>query len=387
MIILSVSLGLWGGLFIMALSAGVSEQRKEEVIYNYLSHMQVHHPAFNAERQIKDVIPNGTAVWQTISNQPHVAHTAPRTLSIGMANSANDANGVQIVGVWPDNERALSNIADRITEGTFFQTDLRNPIVIGAALADQLNVKYRSKVVLTFQDTANTIVAGAFRVEGIFKTASTDFDKSMVYINAADMARLMGTEPLVHEIGILVTDEATQLEDVQTAIQTTFPDLSIRTWKELSPELRYLDEAMDYFLYIFIAVILLALAFGLVNTMLMAVLERTRELGMLMAIGMNKRRLFAMIVLETSYLAIIGGFIGISLSLATTSYFARHGIYLPMVEKGMSSFGMSATLYPVLDWGYYPGLITMVFVFAIASAIYPAYKALRLKPVAAIRKI
>lgn len=386
-IILSVTLGLWGGIFIMALSAGVSEQRKEDVIYNYLSHMQIHHPEFGDERQIEDVIPYGEQVWKKVLEQPHVAHATARTLSIGMANSPNDAAGVQIIGIWPESERTVTNMAQQIKEGTYFEQEMRNPVVIGAALADQLDINLRSKVVLTFQDSTNNIVAGAFRVQGIFETASTEFDKGMVYVRAHDMARLMETEPLVHEVAILVEEEEEQLATVQSDLQAAFPQLAVENWKQLSPELRYLDEAMDYFLYIFIAVILLALAFGLVNTMLMAVLERTRELGMLMAIGMNKGRVFSMIVLETLYLALFGGILGIGLSTATIAYFAKSGIYLPMVEEGMSSYGMSATLYPILDWSYFPGLIAMVLFFALLSAIYPAYKALKLKPVVAIRKI
>lgn len=386
-IILSVTLGLWGGIFIMALSAGVSEQRKQDVIYNYLSHMQLHHPNFGDERQIEDVIPNGMGVWEQIAAQPEVEHTTARTLSIGMANSPNDATGVQIIGIWPESERQVTNIADKIIEGSYFGEEIRNPVVIGAALADQLDIRLRSKVVLTFQDTSNNIVAGAFRVQGIFETASSEFDKGMVYVNAKDMARLMETDPLVHEIAVLVAQEEEQLLPLQSRLQDTYSGLAVETWKELSPELRYLDEAMDYFLYIFIAVILLALAFGLVNTMLMAVLERTRELGMLMAIGMNKGRVFAMIVLETLYLALFGGLMGIGLSVATILFFEDRGIYLPSVEEGMSSYGMSATLYPMLDWSFFPGLVVMVLIFAMVSALYPAYKALKLKPVVAIRKI
>lgn len=386
-IILSVTLGLWGGIFIMALSAGVSEQRKQDVIYNYLSHMQLHHPDFKDERQIKDIIPAGVKVLERIVQQPQVQHATARTLSIGMANSPTDATGVQIIGVWPEREQQISDLNEKVIEGTYFGEDMRNPVVIGAALADQLGVKLRSKVVLTFQDSSNNIVAGAFRVQGIFSTASTEFDKGMVYVRASDMARLMETEPLVHEIAILVHNEADQLLALQAELQNAFPNLAVETWKDLSPELRYLDEAMDYFLYIFIAVILLALSFGLVNTMLMAVLERTRELGMLMAIGMNKARVFAMIVLETLYLAFFGGLLGIGLSVLTIKFFERQGIYLPMVEEGMSSFGMSATLYPMLDWSYFPGLIAMVLLFAMLSALYPAYKALQLKPVVAIRKL
>ena len=383
---LSVALGLWGGVFIMSLSNGVSIQRKQDVIYSYLSHVQIHHPDFMDERLLKHYLPDGADILAVVEQQPLVQAATARTLTYGMAASARNSGGVDIHGILPDKEQHLTNIDDKLVAGTYLEGD-RHPIVIGQSLADKLGVGLRSKIVVTFQDTTNEIIAGAFRVSGIYQTVSPDFDEVNVYVRADDVADLMGLSgPVYQEIAMLAVDEDS-VTTLKNNLQSLFPGPDIQEWKELSPELRFLDTAMDSFLYIFIAIILLALSFGLINTMLMSVLERTRELGMLMAIGMNKWRVFSMILMETLYLAIIGGIIGLGASWFSIKAMEDTGIRIDAVSEGMASFGMTSTLYPVLDIAYYPPLGAMILVFALLAALYPARKALQLKPAAAIRKI
>lgn len=383
---LSVALGLWGGVFIMSLSNGVSIQRKQDVIYSYLSHIQIHHPDFVDERLLKHYLPDGADILAIVEQQPLVQAATARTLTYGMAASARNSGGVDIHGILPDKEQHLTNIDDKLVAGSYLEEG-RLPIVIGQSLADKLDVGLRSKIVITFQDTTNEIIAGAFRVSGIYQTVSPDFDEVNVYVRADDVARLMGlSAPVFQEIAILSVDEDS-VTSLKHALQSRFPEPDIQEWKELSPELRFLDTAMDSFLYIFIAIILLALSFGLINTMLMSVLERTRELGMLMAIGMNKWRVFSMILMETLYLAIIGGIMGLGASWFSIKAMEDTGIRIDAVSEGMASFGMTSTLYPVLDIAYYPPLAAMILIFALIAALYPARKALQLKPATAIRKI
>lgn len=383
---LSVALGLWGGVFIMSLSNGVSIQRKQDVIYSYLSHIQIHHPDFVDERLLKHYLPDGADILAIVEQQPLVQAATARTLTYGMAASARNSGGVDIHGILPDKEQHLTNIDDKLVAGSYLEEG-RLPIVIGQSLADKLDVGLRSKIVITFQDTTNEIIAGAFRVSGIYQTVSPDFDEVNVYVRADDVARLMGlSAPVFQEIAILSVDEDS-VTSLKHALQSRIPEPDIQEWKELSPELRFLDTAMDSFLYIFIAIILLALSFGLINTMLMSVLERTRELGMLMAIGMNKWRVFSMILMETLYLAIIGGIMGLGASWFSIKAMEDTGIRIDAVSEGMASFGMTSTLYPVLDIAYYPPLAAMILIFALIAALYPARKALQLKPATAIRKI
>ena len=162
-------------------------------------------------------------------------------------------------------------------------------------------------------------------------------------------------------------------------------DLSVKSWKELAPELKLMDEMIGLELNIFLAIILFALLFGITNTMLMSVMERVREFGVLMAIGMKRKKVFSMIILETIMLSFIGGIIGIILASITVAYFGYAGINLSTFTAGFSEWGLSAILYPVLPISFYLSITIMIFFTAVFSAIYPAIKAIRLKPATAIR--
>ncbi|MDD4491803.1 MAG: FtsX-like permease family protein, partial [Bacteroidales bacterium] len=156
-------------------------------------------------------------------------------------------------------------------------------------------------------------------------------------------------------------------------------------WLKISPEAGYLVSAMDQYMYIFMVVILLALCFGIINTMLMVIMERVRELGMLMAIGMNKLKVFMMIMLETVFLSLTGGVLGIVGGYFVTRYFEHAGINLYFWKEAFASMGYSAMVYPVIEPGTMIIVTIMVIVTGIFSSLYPAYKALKLNPSQAIR--
>jgi ABC-type antimicrobial peptide transport system permease subunit len=162
----------------------------------------------------------------------------------------------------------------------------------------------------------------------------------------------------------------------------------IEDWKMIAPELALMIESMDEYLVIFIGIILLALAFGIINTMLMAVLERYKEIGMLMGIGMNKGRVFTMIVFETLMLVFVAVPFGLLAAYLLIEYLGTAGMDLSgMYAEGYSEFGFKSIIYPELERIYYIQIMIMVVIAAILSSLLPAMTAIRLNPVEAIRKI
>jgi len=172
---------------------------------------------------------------------------------------------------------------------------------------------------------------------------------------------------------------------VQTALKLKLPGLLVQNWMELRPDMGMVTSAIAIEVYIILGIILFALAFGIVNTMLMIVFERTRELGMLMAVGMSKSRVFRMIMLETVFLTFIGGIVGMTLSVVLIAVFHRHGIDLSSFSKGLGAFGFDPKIYPFIKRELYVNLSIMILCTGILSAVMPARKALKLKPVEAIR--
>lgn len=384
-IIASVTVGLWAGVFILALSFGMTDERKEMMINEHFSHIQIHDPVFKDKQEIGQYIRNGTKILTEVQHMPGVKKASGRILINGMLTAPHGSDGVLIKGIFPKEESELTGLNSKLSQGEYFP-DKKNRIFLGEALADKLGLKLGSKIVLTFQDTSANMVAGAFRICGLYKTVNKKLDESLVYVKISDLTRILEMDTIIHEIAILANNDQ-MVDTLYNELNLKYPDTKVETWRQLSPELKYLDEMMGIYLYIFIGIILFALAFGLVNTMLMSVLERVRELGMLMSIGLNKTKLFLMILLETCFLAFTGAITGLILGFLSIYITGIIGIDLSIVQQGMEEFGMSTVLYPSLDWGYYPIIAGMVIVFAILSSIYPAIKALQLNPSQAIRKV
>ncbi len=382
-VILSVVLGLWSGLFVMAMTLGLNEQRMQSAITTYLSHLQIHNPGFLENYDKLDTLSHTGVLEGQLDTLPHVRSYSERLVLQGMASTARGNYGVQIIGIFPEQEKEVTSISGQLTEGTYLSQLKRNPVLIGDELARRLNARIHSKVVLNFQDASNNTIAASFRVEGIFKTINSAFDQGTIFVKYEDIAGLTGLQGKLHEVAVLC-DNIQQAAPVKARIRT--PD-QVETWDELAPELGYAQRTMSSFIYIFMGIILLALAFGIVNTMLMAVLERKRELGMLLSVGMNKKRVFAMILLETCFLVLIATPAGIMLAFLTIRYFGEHGIDLSVVAKGLESLGMGARVFTSLPATMYVDITLMTLAVALLSAIVPARRALKLNPAEAVKPI
>jgi ABC-type lipoprotein release transport system permease subunit len=267
--------------------------------------------------------------------------------------------------------------------------------LLGKAEADKYSfhikaaaIKYRlkRKIVLSFQSLDGHIAYDAFRVVGIYKTGNSTFDGLNLYVRMSDIAPVANLQPgQVNQIAILLT--SVEYDDqVAGQVREIMPGMDVQTWDEIMPEAGMYTSAMNYYLFIFMIIILLALGFGIVNTMLMAVLERIKELGMLMAIGMNKKRVFLMIMLETVFLGMTGAVIGMVISYGLIWYTGKTGLDLSsMYQEGFEAIGLSPLIYPSIGWESFFQLILLVILTGVLASIYPARKAMNLNPAEALR--
>jgi putative ABC transport system permease protein len=383
-LICAIAFGLWASLFSGAIMYGMLEQMVNSAISTRTADIQIHQKGFESFKEIGLIIPDGTRVLSYIRMMPEVTAASGRSVVSGMAGSATTASGVVIYGIVPEAETLISDIFEQMTGGSYFQGRIRNPVIIGEGLAKKLEVKTGSKIVLTAQETDGSIGQGAFRIVGVFKTVSSQYDKTTVFALKADINRIFNLGDSLQEIAIKTrfTDKTAL---IAAAIKNKFPALDIATWQELEPELALSMGMTREMLYIFLIIVLLAMVFGITNTMLMSVIERIRELGMLISLGMKHGRMFTLITLESVFLSIIGAVVGIGLGVATIAIFAETGIDLSFVSSGLAAFGMSQILYPFLPITEYPIMVALVIITAILAAVYPAIKAATLKPVEALK--
>jgi len=383
-VIIAIALGLWAGVFSSAFTQGMMNQKIESVIRMEMSHFQVHTPKFRDEYQSKLLINEGLKIQQEINNETDVVGSSGRIVGMVMLGSANTNGSVKLNGIIPTDEAVVTELDQKVTDGAYFEGVKRNPILISEKIAGKYKIDVKSKVVITLQDINGDITAGAFKVVGLYNTKNGMYDEMNVFVRRNDIANLLGIEDNVHEIAVLLKNHDLA-EPMATKYQEAHPELEVLPWMDLSTGMRMMIEMMDTYTLIIVGIILVALLFSIINTMLMAVLERVKEIGMLMSIGMSKPKVFFMILFETVCLTFLGAPLGLLLSYGSITYFGKVGINLG--AAAYAEMGFSNIIYPSLKFGDYLNVSIMVIIMAIIAAIYPAIKALRLKPVEAIRKI
>jgi len=384
-IILSIAIGLFAGIAVLALYKGMMKSRVRNVIDSEVGHLQIHNSNFKKDYEPQFILDKGTEVLKAVRQIPEVKLAAFRSITTGMIATPTGSAGVQVNGVVPNLEYSISQLRKKIINGKPFDPAKRNEIMIGQKLAKKMKLKPRSKLVLTFTDTSGNMVSNALRVAAIYKSDNAPLDEKNVYVNIEELNALLGIRNSFHEIVILLKNDA-DVEKIQQELRQKFPVYQIESWREISPETDLMVKTVNQYSYIIMFIIMFALAFGIVNTMLMAVLERTREIGMLVALGMNRLKIFLLIFLETFFLTLAGTPVGILIAWLTIAYLNKPGLDLSgMGREMMSSFGFGTMIYPEFPIDKLSGVILIVILTALISCLFPAMKALKLQPVEALR--
>lgn len=378
-------LGVWALIFLFAFTDTMTAGYVNNAIKYDYGHIQIHDENYASDPSFSNSIGEAESVEARLFDDADVAGFSSRIIVSGMVGSANSTQGGLIYGIDPASERAVTFLDQSLVEGQYFTEIKRNPVLISAKMAEKLKVKLKSKVVLTFQDSHGNITAASFRVEGIFKSKSPRINEGVAYVQREDLARLVDwNQP--QEVGVtLKSIESTEL--TKGKMQAEFAGLAVDSYKDLAPDLEVMKQQTTVSKTILMIIIMLALVFGIINTMLMAVLERTREIGMLMAIGMKRVRVFSMIMLETILISIAGAPIGMLFGYLTLAYFGVKGIDFSEYADSLAEYGMDTIYYlDLAGWNY--GFIALaVVITSLIGALFPARRATKLQPVEALRKL
>lgn len=407
-VIVAIALGLFGGLFASAFMLGMADERVSEGIRYETPELKVEHPKFEENLEPHFCITNADQKMAELKKLPLISGVSPREVASAMVQTATTSSGITLFGVDPDKEKTVSMLYQTIWDSTavrknrpdiadvsqfvadscgeYLSDNQHIPIIIGEKLAHKLKVKVRSKLVITMQNYDGTLTGGAFRVVGIFRTSNTQFEEGNAFVLRSDLSALMAVPGnTVSQLALRLKSQD-QLSVVDQQVTALFPKLKVVTWQESDPILGMIDGLMLLYIVAFLIIILLALGFVIVNTMLMVILERVRELGMLMAIGMSKVRVFSMIMFETVLLTTTGGVIGMILGYGTVMITSHTGINLSSVSQGLRAMGYSPVVYPHIDIFFLLLVTALVLTTGLVASIFPAIRALKLKPVEALRQ-
>jgi ABC-type lipoprotein release transport system permease subunit len=384
-IMVSVAIGLLAGISVLALYKGMMKSRVRTVIDTETGHLQIHNVQFKKDYAPQFVIDSFDTVISTIRSMPSVKIAAGRTIVQGMLAATSGSAGVQINGVIPGLEGKLSRLNEKIITGSGLEGVKKNQIIIGRKLADKMKLKQGSKLVLTFTDSSENLISAAFRVVGIYQSENAPLDELNVYVTGVDLNQLLQINGY-HEIGVLLQNDF-DVGSIEKQLQDRFPFLLVESWQKLSPETDLMVKTVDTYSYIIMMIILVALAFGILNTMLMSVLERIREIGMMVALGTSRLRIFLLVLMETVFLTLAGTPLGFGIGYLLVNHYERYGLDLSgMGKEMMASFGFSTMVYPSFPWEKLPGVTIMVITTALVSCLLPALKALKLRPAEALAR-
>ncbi len=387
-VMLAVTVGLFGGLASTGIMKGMVEDMVKNAIENQISDIQIHDAQYPENNEVRFLISNSSQLVSKIEKVAGVKAVCYRTKISGMASTASKATGVVVNGIDPDVEKRVTKIYTKLTDSlsSYFTSTRKNRMLISEKLAKELNAKIKSKIVITFQDYDGNLTGASFKVEGIYKTQNDMFDGQNIFVRKTDLDKLLNLPAnSSHEMAVALNNHQ-ETYDILPIVKEVASDYLVEGWFDIDPYLEMTSALTGYMLVIFMSIIMLALGFTIVNTMLMVVLERTKELGMIMAIGMNRKKIFVMIFYETLLLGLVGGILGIGVSVLFTQYFGRVGIDISSVAQGFEALGYSSVMHPYLEFTDYIQVIILVFITGLIASVFPTIRALKMKPVEAIRE-
>lgn len=392
-ILLSIIIGVASLMILDVLMRGMTHQMLVNRIKSEISEMQIHSKGFNDNKVISNYIPELDEVELYLNKSGIIKNFSKRIIAAGMLSSANSSSGIIMTGVEYDNEIKVTDLHTYITSGKYL-SGVRNEIIIGKKLADKLEVDLGDKIVAVSADVEGEVTSELFRVSGIFKSTSSDYDKFNAFINLSEAQEMLGLCDNVSEIAI-ITQDLNRIDEFKEKLTASINSNTINgrksayevlTYKDLLPlMISYLD-IYEQSIMIFYMVIIIAILFGIVNTMMMAIFERIHEIGVIMSIGMKNSKIFMMIILEALVLGILGTLIGMLLGYLGYLYFLS-GLDLSIFSKSLDTFGVSSTIYPILNFKVIINSSLLMPISAVIGSLWPAYKATKLQPTEAMRYV
>jgi putative ABC transport system permease protein len=379
-------------VFMLSFQFGSYETMINTSVKISTGHLQVQAEKYQEKKSIRFVIPDPRAIAAIVDQIPEVAAYTFRGQAFALISSKDRTYGVVVTGIDPQKEATVSRIKKLVQAGNYLTADDVNQALVGNLLAKNLRVSIGDELTLLGQGRDGSIGATVLQVKGIFRSGIDEFDRSAMQIPLSTFQDIFSMEGAVHEVVIIgkslsdVSRIKAQLK-AALAVLNNGKALKILDWQELMPGLRQAIEMDLVSGLIFYGLLIIVVAFSILNTFLMAIFERTKEFGVMMAVGTTPRRLTKILLIESMSMTLIGIITGICIGIGITYYFQIHGIDFSGGSELLSQFGITGRMYPKLSLLSVSIGPFMVLFFTLFAALYPALKVRRLRPVEAMTAV
>ncbi len=373
----------------MCFQDGMFAQIFNVMVEQRLGHVQVHHPEYPATRVLHETLPEARDLVGQVDALAGTEVVSPKLNGFALVGGEKKSAGAMLVGIEPARTKSVANLDERVVEGRYLSDDAASEVIVGHKLFEDLEIALGDAVVVVTQAADGSLGNVLYDVVGVFKTGDAQMDRAGAYVHLADLQQLLVLPDQVHQITLL-TDDPDRIEGYADTVRDEIgaDTVEVEPWWVASPQTAQLMDLRDAGALIVLGIVFGAAAFGVLNTMMMSVFERTQELGVLRALGLKGGRLVALVMVESAFLALVACGIGLVLGGALDWYIVTYGFDMSgAAEDGFSFNGVM--LDPVIHGEVRVDSIVLVLVavlvVSIAASVWPAWRAASLRPVEAIR--
>ncbi len=378
-------------VFFVAMGAGMHEKMIEDSVRVNSGHVTIAGRDYLEKRNLDQFVRFDGRLQELVDEAPGVLGYAPRVVGFGLLSKDASTRGVAVLGVDPEREGRVTTLPERMQRGDFVGGARRFEIVLGERLARNLSAQIGDELLLYSVAYSLETAYELFEVVGVMKLPDAELDRSLAVISLADAQEFFVYGDRVSEIAILAedADHAPAVRSNLAKALAVDPTAAVHTWNESMPELEQFIMLDDAGMYIMLVILVVVVGFGILNTILMAVLERKREFGVLLALGLKPPAVFAIVYVESLILASVGLVIGLAIAIPLVLYFQANPVLLSG-EEMVAAFELFGA-EPVMTWKLKPlnpiGSSLTILGVALLAAFYPAVKASRGRPVDVLRSL
>lgn len=386
LVVMMIAVSLWGLFFMEGIYDGMTEQMINNAIRSDSGHISLFGEGYRLDPDLSRQVDDVAVVDSLLAGDNRVLSYVKRLKQDGLVATAHYSRGVAIFGVDLAAEEKHGRLKGYLSQGEFSFGKKGRGAIIGFKLADKLQVRIGSKIVLSAQDSHGEVSAAPLKVRGILKTNNMALDENAVFIGDKKARKLLSMDAGVSQVAVILHDEA-QIAGLQQELRRQFPHLEILRWDELYPALMQSRVMMEGFNLVTSLLIFCVAALGIFGVMLVSVLERLREFGIMLAIGTRFSQIRNIIFVESFFLGFIGFSLGSLAGGATLYFFKVNGLDLSMFSDAFDEFGMDAVTYAIIRPGYFVMALAAVTLATFLSVLIPLRVLKKSKPIEAINKV
>lgn len=383
LVLIAVGVGVWSMLSCTAVLQAWNTSSLDAALKDMTGQGQIHGRGYLDDPGVghRIALPSGKLL--ALLRSPEVGCWASRVRVPAAIQSEYETWPVSMIGIDPDKEQGLSFIADAVDDGGTLEDGNDPGVVLGHKLAKRLHTAIGKRIVLMSQDSSGSLAERGFRVAGLF-SASPQVEERYAFVGITQAQAMLGMGQDISEIAFDLRDR-TGLFSFISRLKQAAPDLDIRSWEALRPLTKAITQMMDGFIDVWIVIMFVLMAFGIVNSLMMSLHERVRELALLQALGLRPGLIFGQVTLEAALLVLLGIAAGAGLAFVTIQSF-HNGLDLGFLARGAQWFGAGKVLYPRLTASQYLDIGILIWVLGILAGFWPTWRIVRQIPVEAISR-